>query len=417
MNVKKRKEVWVFQTAEPMPTDEVQMRAMRSINLSEKLIAEGFNVTIWTSNFNHYTKKNRFTNTTYHQINDSLRIVFIGSIGYKNNVSFRRILDHWILAINLKRKIGKLNEPDFGFVGYPPIEFAYVATNWLYRKKVPFYVDIKDLWPDSWLRSFPKIIKPVLRVLFRIYLFNFRKLFWRATGLSASSEKFLDWALANAKRTKSELDIVVPLTSRELDLSRSRINSARKTLDSFGITRKRHFRIYFAGSLSHIWDFQTVLKSISGTTIEFVVAGKGIQEKYLRKQHMLGAIKYIGCVSDDAIRQLARYSDLAIMPIKDFEDFNNNIPNKFFDAMRDGKAILTSIKGITGKLVKDEKIGILYENGNVQDLKNKLNYLLGNKSHVSDLGINSRNVYIKKFTYDKVYLELVNRINNQIKES
>ena len=48
--------VWIFQTGEPIYIDDGATRPMRIINLTEKLIAAGHEVTIFTSSFYHQNK-------------------------------------------------------------------------------------------------------------------------------------------------------------------------------------------------------------------------------------------------------------------------------------------------------------------------------------------------------------------------
>ena len=129
--------VWLFQTGEPLHLDGEFARPMRAMNLANSLISNGDRVVIWSSNFFHQKKIHRFPKKKI-SINFSkdLEIKLINSIGYKNNIGIKRLLDHAQLGANLFNELKdyKGGLPDKVFIGYPPIEFAFVAAQWFKKK-------------------------------------------------------------------------------------------------------------------------------------------------------------------------------------------------------------------------------------------------------------------------------------------
>ena len=92
--------VWILQTGEPTHLDDHELRPMRAMNLSDSLIKKGHDVTLWTSAFYHTTKEHRSEEFKKIKINEKLKIRLIHSMGYQENISFRRILDHFQLALH-----------------------------------------------------------------------------------------------------------------------------------------------------------------------------------------------------------------------------------------------------------------------------------------------------------------------------
>ncbi len=91
-----------------------------------------------------------------------MSIQLIDSSGYKSNVSLARLMDHAKLGLNLKKLLSKINKedyPDAVFIGYPPIEPAYVMSKWLSKRNIPYIVDVKDKWPDIYFRCFSREIE------------------------------------------------------------------------------------------------------------------------------------------------------------------------------------------------------------------------------------------------------------------
>ena len=95
--------------------------------------------------------------------------------GYKKNISFGRLWDHYLLGRNLKRVLSKQTEkPDVAFVGFPPIEFAYEAAAWLKKNKLPFMLDVKDQWPDIFIIGCQKYLNLLLNWSSRIIFQNLK---------------------------------------------------------------------------------------------------------------------------------------------------------------------------------------------------------------------------------------------------
>ena len=52
--------IWILQTGEPLHIDKSGLRPMRAMNLSNALIEKGHDVVLWSSDFDHFSKKHRF---------------------------------------------------------------------------------------------------------------------------------------------------------------------------------------------------------------------------------------------------------------------------------------------------------------------------------------------------------------------
>ena len=128
--------VWIFQTGEPLHSDGEFARPMRAMNLANALISNGDEVVIWSSNFFHQKMEHRFKKKKSINFRENLKINLIDSIGYKNHIGVKRMIDHAQLGLNLFKELhsykGKL--PDRVFIGYPPIEFALAAAFWCKKK-------------------------------------------------------------------------------------------------------------------------------------------------------------------------------------------------------------------------------------------------------------------------------------------
>ena len=97
--------VWIFQTGEPLQIDPVGLRPMRAMSLSNALIKQGHEVVLWSSNFDHFSKTHRFKKKREIQYSKNLKVKLIPSRGYNSNIGISRLIDHFGLALNLKKML------------------------------------------------------------------------------------------------------------------------------------------------------------------------------------------------------------------------------------------------------------------------------------------------------------------------
>ena len=208
--------VWIIQTGEPIHIDYGKSRPMRAINLANYLIEAGHKVTLWTSAFNHADKSHRENEFKEIKYNKSLNILLIPSPGYSRNIGIKRLIDHFFLGLNLRNFLLKRNLqlPDIAFIGYPPIETSYVAINFLKKNNIPTILDVKDLWPTLFLEPFPKILKPIARILFHPYYYLAKKSINNAFSICSMSIEYIIWVNKFAKRNSDNKNIIAPLTTK-----------------------------------------------------------------------------------------------------------------------------------------------------------------------------------------------------------
>lgn len=401
--------IWIFQSGEPLPTDSGELRPMRAINLSSALIEKGHQVVLWSSDFDHFTKKHRTGRNSVIKHGQNLEIRLIKSRGYSSHISFSRLFDHAQLAMNLHREMKRIEMPDIAFVGYPPIEPAWVMTRKLKRLKIPVQLDVKDAWPEVLVRGFPNIFKPIAKLILFPYFILMKQTFRNCSGISAPTTNFLDWALAQINREKDNNDIVTPLTSRILDIPFNDEVSAWEWWEKKLHLNPAIFRASFVGTFNSAFDFSPIIYAAeSHPNYQFVLAGDGPQFSSIKdKCKLLTNVFFPGWITVSQARVLYKHSDVLLAPLLDLPDFNMSIQNKFYDAMAQGIPIVTSIKGVARKFIEENRTGYLYENSPITSLSECLKSIENQSGEKVLRAKNAKEVYSQQFTFEKVYGALV----------
>ena len=406
--------VWILQTGEPLHIDKDGSRPMRGMNLANKLIEKGHKVTLWSTKFNHRLKKQRDINQNIIKISKNLEIRLIQSPGYRHNVSIRRIYDHIILGLNLRKQTKGIHEtPDVAFLGYPPIEINYFMSNFLFKKKIPYLVDVKDQWPDFFVEVTPKLLKIITKVLILPFQYCAKKILLKASGITSMSKGFLNWSLNYVNRKKNKFDQVVPLTTeKNSKWSLDELNWWKK----FNITQNNLNNIMFVGSHYPSLDFDTIIETakmfqLKNIQCNFIICGEGeLTDEIKRKSYGLKNVIFPGWVDRSKVEALATISIAAICPFKNIDNYRVNIPNKIIDALSLSLPILSPLDGEVSELINEKKIGLKYKENSHESLFNCINQLLENQQLLTELSDNSKKTYDELFDFDKVYNDLITNL-------
>lgn len=409
---------WLLQTGEPLHIDDQSVRPMRAMNLANALVENGHKVVLWSSAFYHQEKRHRTTSFCSFQISNNLEIRLIPSPGYSSNIGPKRLWDHAVMAQNLKKQLARTNDkPSVAFIGYPPIEVAAVMGNWLKKNKIPFILDIKDLWPSIFIDAIPgRIAKAIGRTLLFPYFLIGKKLMRNAAGISSMSHSFINWAHIFSNKTDRTFDIIVPLTSPDIDINSDELKAADEWWDSINIKDDGKPRVCFVGSHSQAFDMQPIYEAAmyfhsKKTPCDFVICGHGpLSAEWKEIMKNLPNVYFPGWIDRSKTKSLAARSMAALAPYKNMENFVLNLPNKILDSLSLGLPILSPLKGEVHKMINEENVGLSYGEFSNISLQSCIEKLMEDKNLCLEITDNAHKIFKNKFSYTAVYYKLVKHL-------
>lgn len=413
----KKLTVWILQTGEPLHIDDGNPRPMRAMNLANALIERGHNVTIWSAIFYHQEKKHRSQNYKNKISKERLKINLLSSPGYKKNISINRLIDHLYLAINLYMELKRTKEkPDVAFIGYPPIEVAFVLSEWLRRHNINYLLDVKDQWPQIFIDALPKYTKNLGRFFFLPYFIVGRRVMKNSTGITTMSEGFLDWAISFSGRNRNTNDRVFPLTRPKTNISQNEIVEAEIWWDGHGVKDDGTPRICFIGSHSPAFDIEPVFFAAKeleekGIFFQFVFCGGGSEfENWKKVMTGLTNVCFVGWIDQPRIAVLSQRSIAALAPYKNVDNFILNLPNKIIDYLALGLPVLSPLRGEVMTLITQNEVGLMYNVEKNNTLFDCIYRLIMDDNLRKRLSQNAKVIYESKFSFTNIYGGLVNHL-------
>ena len=411
-------EICIFQTGEPLHIDKGNYRPMRCMLLADSLIEKGHNVKIISTAFFHQRKIHRTRNFKIYKINKNLSIYLIPSIGYKKHIGLKRVLDHFILALNLSffLKDNKDFKPDKLFIGYPPILSCFVIAFWCKKNNIPYMLDVKDKWPEIFLEPFSKNIKAFMRIILEPYYFCSRYIFRNASQITSITDKYIYWIREFYKEKKIHKKYFIsPLIRKPLILDIMQSKTAKNFWDKHNINISKTKYFCFIGSYSQSFDFDFIYKSAvyvqkKYPKIKFIICGSGDQyEKVRNKFQNSPNVLVLGEIDKYNAKFLIKFALATLAPYLNNPNFNDHIPNKIIESLENSTPFITTVEGKLKSIIDKYKNGIFIKNIESIDLS-AYEKLIVDSDYQKYLSINAGKSYKKLFNFEKTFQKIINKL-------
>lgn len=140
-----------------------------------------------------------------------------------------------------------------------------------------------------------------------------------------------------------------------------------------------------------------------GIRTRFVVIGDGIflpQLKALVQEcQMEDAVTFLGWVDNKKIPQLISDSDIGVIPHKKNPHCDTTIPNKLFDYMACGRAVIVSDAVPMRRIVEEEQCGYVFPAGNVDELADVIRAAAADRVAVERKGRNGLHAVNRRYNW------------------
>ena len=368
----------------------------RTMYLFDMMRSMGYNVTLLTSDFNHYAKKKRDVTRfrkEYPEYND---IEMVHMPVYKKNISIRRYYSGKIYSKNIKRWCQiHLKEYDVVMTNMPAIGTILKIHPLCLKYGVKMLVDVRDLHPEA----FRVVVNN--EMLYKLIFYGMKKRADKAYSFAdemvAVSEEYLMRGMSCNKNAKNPIAVYIGVALEKYDEGvRKYENDILKPIDEIWIT--------YAGTLGASYDILTLIKAAKviqnepNNKVRIKILGQGPDEqkfKQAAKEEGIQIVDFLGFKPYEEMAAFLSKSDMTINSVK--KNGSQSIINKVADYFAAG---IPMINGCSCKeqqeMVEKYRVGLNYEPENVDELVEAIRKLVLDPQLRRELGENARNLAITK---------------------
>ncbi len=399
--------IWLTTVGEPLPVGAAADRLWRTGLLAEILAERGHEVLWWTSTVDHIRKKLFVKGEPRIHSRTGASIQFLEGRLYRRNVSISRLLNH----IEIGRRFRELSRgeprPDVILCSFPTIELSRECVQYARAAGVPVILDVRDLWPEIFLDLLPEFARGVGKIALRGIIQDATWALSSCDHLFAVSDRYLEWGLERAGRTRGAGDVVYPLAYRTTDWSIADEVSLTKRLRICGVAPQVPLAT-FAGTFGRTYDLGTVIDAArliaqrGRLSVQFVLCGAGERERLWRAAAAeVPGVAFPGwlpagelaCLLSRSAIGLASYTTRA----------PQGIPNKVIEYLSAGIPVLCSLRGEARNLLESEGCGVFYEPNRAETLAAQVENLLAELDRRAAMGAAARDLFDRRFAAHRVY--------------
>lgn len=166
----------------------------------------------------------------------------------------------------------------------------------------------------------------------------------------------------------------------------------------------------FVGRLSKEKGLNTLMNAWEKIDYPLNILGDGS----CREQNQAIApknISFLGTVDNRKVLKYMERAKFLVFPSEWYEGF----PCTLIESFSTGLPVIASNLGAMAEIIDNGRTGLLFEPGNVEDLRTKVQKLIENDQLAKQLGLAGRHEYLEKYTSERNYKMLMD-IYNQVTE-
>ena len=381
--------------------------------VAETLASAGYDVTLYTSKFQHWDKEFReIWKKQYRKL--PYRVVFLDEPGYSRNIDLRRIYSHHKLADHLSLALAEAPvKYDLVYCLIPPNDLAHTAASYSKRNEIPLVVDVSDLWPEAMKMA---LNVPVLSdIAFLPFSLDAKSVYRNAAAVIGTSDEYATRPL----KDNPNLDHVTVYVGNNL----SRFDSAVSEVDNLPYKPENEFWVTYAGTLGKSYDIDTLIDAaveaeplVEGKLrVKILGDGPDIKKFALHAKQVKAPVDFLGYVYYDEMCCYLAQSDVLINSL--VKGAPQSIVSKIADYLAAAKPIINTGESREFKeKVENDCFGINVEPQDVDELAAAIVAMSQDRDTLEKMGKNGRKIAEEQFDRPHAYQKIVELIDRLVRK-
>jgi glycosyltransferase involved in cell wall biosynthesis len=332
---------------------------------------------------------------------DGIEVLRVWSYVAPNRRVLRRILNFVSFMCTATLSGLFVRRPDVVIATSPQLFCGWAGVLVTRVRRLPFVLEIRDLWPDSIIAVEALRQGLVLQLLYKLEAWMYAAADHIVTVGEGYRRELLAKGAAPDKVTVVpngiDTELFYPLPPdpelrRDLDLEGRFVCSYLGTIG-------------MACGLRVVLEAAKILRERGVRDVVFMMVGDGAEREALEEQARaegLTEVRFLGRQPKNRVPRLLALSDAALVHLKREPLFSTVLPSKIFEAAAMGRPILLGVEGHAAKLVTESDMGLCFEPENAEELVAALDRLRADPELSRKLGENGQQLVTKCFNRDSL---------------
>ncbi len=368
----------------------------RSYYLAKALVDNRFEVELITSH-----NRKEYVCTTI----DGIRVHYL-PIYYDNYLGFfGRLKAFTAFLWQAYRLASRLENVDLCYASSTPLTVGATALLLKWRKNIPFYFEVRDLWPLAPIQL--GVIRN--RWIQKMLSWLERKVYEKAEIMIALSPGIASYIHQQTPEKPVQLlPNISDCTFFQKEDKKRHWAHKYNVADKFVVT-------YFGavGKVNHLQSLIEIARKAQKAgqhDLAFLIVGRGNQLAEMQKwarTYELTNVQFIPHLSKYQLREVINVTDAVYVSFAPYPVLETSSPNKFFDALAAGKLCITNTSGWIADLIQEYACGFYADPNKPEEFLSKIVCYLADSEAMEHAQCNARQLAEAKFSREQLTSQFV----------
>lgn len=374
--------------------------AIRSYHIAKEMIAKGYEVEMITSH-NHNSK-------VIEKI-EGIKVHYL-PVYYDNKLGkLSRIFSFLKFIFLAYKECKKIKDVTLCYATSTPLTIGLLALFLKKRHNIPFFFEVRDLWPLA-----PIQLGFINNYFLQFFLFYLEKKLYKESQkvivLSKGSFEYVQKIISTSK-----IILVPNISDTDFFQLEEKSNELKQKYNI-----QNEFVISYLGTLGKANHLEYLLEIAEVCQqklpqILFLIVGEGSEKKrliQLTKKLTLNNIRFLPYGNKEYIKEVLTISEATYTSFLKIPVLETNSPNKFFDSLASGKLTIVNTKGWLQEIVENNKCGLFINPSYPHLFVDKIKNLVENNNQLTFYQQNARKTALMYFDKKVILKKIVDSLND-----
>jgi hypothetical protein len=307
----------------------------------------------------------------------------------------------------------RLQQPDVVIGTSPTFFAAMAAAEAAARRRIPFIMEVRDLWPAVIVELGMLRNRHMIRALERLEM----SLYGRATRIVTVTESF----------RRDLIERGIPATKVFTIPNGADVDFWQPAEPPVELRRRlgleERFVVLYIGAhgISHALGrlLESARQLQEHPQIHFLFVGEGAEKERLARQAREAGLKnaqFLDAVGKETVKEFYALADVCLVPLRDIPLFETFIPSKMFEIMAMAKPIVGSLRGEAADILRRSGGAIVVEPEDSSAVAQAILRLYHQPCQAQEMGRRGREFVIEHYSRRSLAARYLNVMEEAVNE-